>query len=302
MRRKERLPREERGPWYLITGLVLGIVLGVLVAWVVQPVTYTNTRPAALRADFKDQYRALIASAYLADGDLVRARDRLMLLEDADPYRALAEQAQRTLAEGTFPQEARALGLLAIALGQPPATANASPAAPQGSPPAATISPSAQISPTLTAGVVVTATIKTAVATLTPTRAASTLAPTVTPLPTRTATPTQGAPYIVEAQDLVCDPNIPEAQIQVVMLDAARQQVPGVELVVSWEGGENSFFTGLKPKQGLGYADFSMTPGVVYSLRLRNGGQPVPNLSASECENTDGSRYYGSWRITFIQP
>ena len=107
---------------------MLGIVLGVLVAWVVQPVTYTNTKPAALRADFKDQYRALIASAYLADGDLVRARDRLMLLEDADPYRALAEQAQRTLAEGTFPQEARALGLLAIALGQPPATADASPA------------------------------------------------------------------------------------------------------------------------------------------------------------------------------
>jgi hypothetical protein len=293
---------ENRGPWYLITGLVLGIILGVLVAWVVQPVTYTNTRPAALRADFKDQYRAMIASAYLADGDLVRARDRLKLLEDEDPYRTLAEQAQRTLAEGTFPQEARALGLLAIALGQPPATANPSPAASQGSPSAAAISASPQISATITSRVVVTTTISTAVATLTPTRLASTLVPTVTPLPTRTATPTQGAPFIVEAQDLVCDPNITEPQIQVVMLDAARQEVPGVELVVSWDGGENSFFTGLKPKQGLGYADFSMTPGVVYSLRLARGGQPVSNLSASECENSDGSRYYGTWRIVFIQP
>jgi hypothetical protein len=297
---------ENRGPWYLITGLVLGIILGVLVAWVVQPVTYTNTQPSALRADFKDQYRAMIASAYLADGDLVRARDRLKLLEDEDPYRTLAEQAQRTLAEGTFPQEARALGLLAIALGQPPATANASPAASQGSPPTAAISDTAQITATVTSGVIVTTTIKTAVATLTPTltatRIASTLLPTVTPLPTRTATPTQGAPFIVEAQDLVCDPKLTAPQIQVVMLDAARQEVPGVELVVSWDGGENSFFTGLKPKQGLGYADFSMTPGVVYSLRLRSGGQPVSNLSASECENSDGSRYYGTWRIVFIQP
>ena len=106
----------------------------------------------------------------------------------------------------------------------------------------------------------------------------------------------------MDKQDLICDPNIKEALIQVSMLDAARQEVAGVELVVSWDGGENSFFTGLKPELGAGYADFSMTPGVVYSLRLARGGQPVSNLSATECENSDGSRYYGTWRIVFIQP
>jgi hypothetical protein len=293
---------DNRGPWYLITGLVLGIIAGVLIAWVVQPVTYTNTTPASLRADFKDQYRAMIAAAYLANGDLVRARDRLKLLDDKDPYRTLAEQAQRTLAEGTFPQEARALGLLAIALGQPPATGVASPGAAQISPSVPVISASPTITVTITPGVVLTTTITTAVATLTPTRAPSTLLPTVTPLPTRTATPTEGAPFIVDKQDLICDPTIKEPQIQVTTLDAARQGVPGVELVVSWDGGENSFFTGLKPEQGAGYADFTMTPGVVYSLRLRNGGQPVPNLSATECEKNDGSRYFGTWRIVFIQP
>jgi len=287
---------DNRGPWYLITGLVVGIIIGVLVAWVVQPVNYTNTNPASLRADYKDQYRAMIAAAYLANGDLVRAKDRLKQLKDEDPYRTLAEQAQRTLAEGTFPQDARALGMLAIALGQPPATASLPSVAPQG------ITASPEISATISSGVTVTTTISTAVATLTPTRPASTLAPTFTPLPTRTATPTQGAPFIVEEQELICDPNIKEPLIQVLMLDAARQEVSGVELVVNWDGGENSFFTGLKPELGAGYADFSMTPGVVYSLRLRSGGQPVSNLSATECESTDGSRYYGTWRLVFIQP
>jgi hypothetical protein len=294
------MKNEKRGPWYLITGLVLGIITGVLVAWFV-PVKFTNTSPAALRADFKDQYRAMIASAYLASGDLIRAKSRLALLQDEDPYRTLAEQAQRSLAEGTFPQDARALGLLAIAMGQPQATVDSSPVS-QASPSIAAITPSPEITATVTSGVVLTTTITTAVATLTPTHPASTLAPTVTPLPTLTATPTQGAPFIVETQDLVCDPNIKEPLIQVTTLDAARQQVPGVELVVSWDGGENSFFTGLKPKLGEGYADFSMTPGVVYSLRLARGGQPVSNLSATECESVDGSRYYGTWRLVFIQP
>jgi hypothetical protein len=295
------MKNDNRGPWYLITGLVLGIIAGVLVAWVVQPVTYTNTKPASLRTDFKDQYRAMIAAAYLANGDLVRAKDRLKQLEDEDPYRTLAEQAQRTLAEGTFPQDARALGLLAIALGQPATTANNTSPVMQGSPspPVFTDSPE---STTVAPNIVPTTTLTTAVATLTPTHPASTLAPTFTPLPTRTATPTQGAPFILESQDLICDPNIREPLIQVLMLDAARQEVPGVELVVSWDGGQDPFFTGLKPERGVGYADFSMTPGVMYSLRLAGGGQPVSNLSATECENSDGSRYFGTWRLAFIQP
>ncbi len=57
------------------------------------------------------------------------------------------------------------------------------------------------------------------------------------------------------------------------ILDAAEQPVPSVELVVTWDGGEDHFFTGLKPELGLGYADFVMTPEVVYSIRLADGGQ-----------------------------
>ena len=37
-----------------------------------------------------------------------------------------------------------------------------------------------------------------------------------------------------------------------------RQPIEGQEIIVSWSGGEESFFTGLKPEISDGYADFQM--------------------------------------------
>ena len=288
--------RDERGPWYLLTGFLLGVGLGLLYAWVASPVEYVDTSPFSLRKDFKDQYRALIAAAYMANGDLVRAKARLELLEDQDVYLKLSEQAQRTLAEGRYPQEARALGLLAIALGQsPPTVALTSPAQ------TTTLQVTSATSPALTTTQGATPS-STPASTPTRTRLPSTLAPTFTPLPTRTATPTQGAPFILDREDLVCDANIKEPLIQVIVLDAAGQQVAGMQVIVTWEGGDDRFYTGLKPELGLGYADFTMQPDTAYNLRLAGGGQPVPNLVAAECEAADGSRYIGTWRLVFVQP
>jgi uncharacterized membrane protein YccC len=109
---------DKRGNWYLLTGVVLGIILGILFAWVISPVKYVDTAPESLKDEFKDQYRVLIASAYVANGDLVRAKARLELLDEADIYLVVAEQAQQMLAEGGSVEEAQALGRLALALGQ----------------------------------------------------------------------------------------------------------------------------------------------------------------------------------------
>ena len=87
---------EQRGPWYLLTGLVIGILIGIVYARYFQPVRYVDTTPSSLRNDFKDQYRSLIAAAFLSNGDLIRARARLELLEDPDAFQALTDQAQRT--------------------------------------------------------------------------------------------------------------------------------------------------------------------------------------------------------------
>jgi hypothetical protein len=109
---------DERGNWYLLTGVVLGIILGILFAWIISPVKYVDTAPESLKDEFKDQYRVLIASAYVANGDLVRAKARLALLDEVDIYLVVAEQAQQILAEGGSVEEAQALGRLALALGQ----------------------------------------------------------------------------------------------------------------------------------------------------------------------------------------
>ena len=110
--------QEERGNWYLITGVVLGLVIGLLYVWLINPVDYVDTAPNTLKPFYKDQYRLMIAAAYDADPDIVRAKARLELLEDGDAYRAVAEQAQHALSEGGTPDEAQALGRLAAALGR----------------------------------------------------------------------------------------------------------------------------------------------------------------------------------------
>ncbi|MBN2501327.1 MAG: hypothetical protein JXB38_11160, partial [Anaerolineales bacterium] len=121
---------ERRAPWYLLTGLVIGIILGVLYAYVIDPVEPVDNHPVTMREEFKDQYRALIAAAYMADGDVGRARARLGLLGDADPSRKLALQAQVLSAAGDA-ETARAMGLLADALTKATLTPNLTPQAPE---------------------------------------------------------------------------------------------------------------------------------------------------------------------------
>lgn len=108
-------PPEKRSSWYLLTGLILGLMLGLLYAWLVNPVVYENTTPATLQKTYKDAYRSTIARVFAATGDLERARQRLDLLEDADPIFSLGKQAQQAQADGNM-EEALSLALLASAL------------------------------------------------------------------------------------------------------------------------------------------------------------------------------------------
>jgi hypothetical protein len=90
--------------------------------------------------------------------------------------------------------------------------------------------------------------------------------------------------------------------IQVIAEDSPGEPLPGQEIITTWEGGEDYYFTGLKPELGLGYADFLMTPGVVYQVRMAGGGQTVPDITPAECETQGGRRYWGSWLLVFSRP
>jgi hypothetical protein len=292
-----------------VTGLILGAALGLAYAWLIAPHTYADTSPASLQAGFKDQYRAMVALAYQSNGNLARAEARLLKnLKDVNPIDLLNAQAQRSLSAGAAPREAQALGLLAVALeqgGAPPSSASVT------QPPALTVthSESPQPSPTATSTVPspepVTPTSPAATPTAGRTQSPAvirTLRSTGTPLPPRTPTPTPGAPFVLKDQTFICDSNLDGPLLIVLAESTAGQPLPTVEAIVNWDGGEDHFFTGLKPELGLGYADFAMTPGVVYSLRLADGGQPISDLTPAECETPRGERYWGAWQLLFTRP
>ena len=290
--------KEERGPWYLLTGLVLGAVLGLAYAWFYAPVKYVDASPASLGENDKDNYRVLISAAFAANADLPRARARLNLLNDPEPARVLAVQAQRSLAEGRPEQEVNALGMLAVALSEGSLSPN--PIQEASNTPGLIVE-TATTSPTITSEV---ETSSAGTATPSPETTLTLRLATSTPtiIPTRTATPTPGAAFVLDARSALCDPDLADPLIIINTLDSASQPVPGVEVIVSWSGGEDRLVTGLKPELGLGYGDFTMQPGISYTVHLAEGGELVQGLVTSECETRSGERFWGSWSLTYIQP
>lgn len=283
----------------LLLALLLGLGAGLAYTWVVAPRGLTDSNPALLRSEFKDQFRSAIAASYAATGNLPRAEARLAQLGDEDPVEALNAQAQRTIASGNF-AVADQLAALALALGPgaevpppvaPPASENAGPA---------------QAEPTITAfpspadlSFVLTETLEPV-----ETRPAEPQLPLVTstPRPTRTPPPTQGPPFRLIGQDTVCDPNLPEGLLQVIVFNASRRQLAGIKVIITWDTGGEEFFTGLKPELGNGYADFLMFPGVSHAVQLAIGSEIATDLVPPSCRTASGETYLGGYKLTFQQP
>lgn len=294
----------QRGHWYLLTGIVIGAVLGLLVAWVVAPVQYTETNPATLRADFKDEYRYLIAASYSVTGNLGRARARLGLLNDGNPVHALGDQAQRMLANNTSQDVVGKLADLSQAL-QGAVTPDASP-----TPQSASVTESSSTPPGISTAVDTPITpiegdtpLPSSTDSSAENTATSQPAPafTVGPHPTFTPTFTPGPPFQLVNQATSCDPAKP-GLLQVTLQDAQGKPAAGIELIITWLGGEEHFFSGLKTELGNGYADFVMSPDVEYALSLNNGITRITGLSASVCTSNDGSNYPGGIHLDFKQP
>jgi hypothetical protein len=276
--------------WHALAGFLLGIAAGLVYAWVLSPIEYVDTPPSLLREDFKDEYRAAIAAAYRSNGDLERARTRLLSLGDEDPLQAIAMQAQRTLASGGSAQLLGDLALLANALqGNLPETL----------PPSPTRTPRLQTPTIPPEGYTPTTPTQTVTPSRTPTL---TIPNTPTPRPTRTPTPTPGKPYILLARNEICSVKLSEGLLMVYTQNSDGDPVAGAEIIVSWEGGEEHFYTGLKPELGDGYADFTMMPETAYTVRIGGGSETVSDIHAPLCEDKNGESYWGSVRLKFKQP
>jgi len=100
-----------------LVGLALGIALGLLVGWVLWPVQYTNTAPAQLRQDYRNDYILMVAAAYQVEGNPDAARERLARLDPEQPTRHLVELTETIIAQDGRPTDIRMLVRLAEALG-----------------------------------------------------------------------------------------------------------------------------------------------------------------------------------------
>jgi hypothetical protein len=294
---------------HIILALLAGLGIGLAYSWLISPVTYVDANPAILRADFKDQYRIVIAASYSASHDLARARARLALLGNADPISELSAQAQRMLGAGEPFERAQPLAQLATDLKQGFASTSLTNTPVANTPFAGTPFTAIINTPNLDTPVVEEiATEEFSGSTLVPTLSfeQTPLAPqsisTVTPRPTATPSPAISAPFTLIGQDIVCDAGLQQGLLQFILTDSRRRQVAGIQIIVTWDKGEDHFFTGFKPELGDGYADFIMQADTVYSIRVVEGGSFVPNISAPTCTDENGAAYLGRLQLTFQQP
>jgi len=289
----------KRFPWDILLALLLGLGLGLAYSWLIAPPHISNADPVALRADFKDQYRAMIAASFAANNNLPRAQSRLALLGDANLVEALSSEAQRLIASGEF-KEADQLAALASALENGyaelpvPTITHQTNSSLIDTEPTTTLPPLPEELPfqlTETPQVIEPTVSETQAVLFNP-----------TPRPTHTAIPTVGVPFALISEETVCDANLPDGLLQVMIFNSSHRQVAGAKVIISWDNGEDYFFTGFKPEVGNGYADYAMTTGITYSLRLAVGSDVASELTAPACQTPSGETYLGGIKLTFQQP
>jgi len=299
----------KRIPWDILLALLVGLALGLVYSWMIAPRGATDTQPRILRADFKDQYRSLIAAAYAATGNLPRAQVRLALLGDANSVDALNGQAQRMQANNQSFERADQVAALARALDE-----NANVEGTNGGATGAEPTNSAPVSNPTTE--IATQSENNITSTSLPPSAdvpgdltetpqsieTSTLVNIPSPRATNTSTAVPGKPFRLTGQETVCDPNIPNGLLQVLVLNSNRRQIAGVEIDVTWDGGEEQFFTGLKPELGNGYADYMMSPAIIYSIKLARGSDIASGITTPSCQSPNGETFPGGIKLTFQQP
>lgn len=257
----------------VVIALVIGAALGLAYAWLIEPVTFSESSPAQVMKSYREAWLIMSAEAYAQDGDWERTQARVNALRDANLAQTLADLFERYRANGPNPT-ARALARLADRLNvRTPAMQVYL---------AEIITPTPEFVPTPAR-----AATPQPIATSTPTATPEPL-PTVPP----TATPIPDYQVIDRAGE--CTPRGQPPQIRVIVQDQFGQSIPGAEVWITWEGGADRFVTGLKPEIDPGYGDFDMQPDQAYNVGVAKPTSViVSGLRADSCE-TDGRT---SWRL-----
>jgi hypothetical protein len=169
-----------------VLGFFASVACGLLLGWLVLPASRLSPEVSNLQADQKEQYIVLVASGYALDNDLEKAESRLAQLEAPNVNQWVADLAERYIAEELDDHDARALVVLAHALGVDSRVMSAYLVTPTPVPTDTPV-PSPTPTPTMTASPTVTPPPPTD--TPTPVPPTDTPLPSSTPVPEPTATP-----------------------------------------------------------------------------------------------------------------
>lgn len=272
---------------FVLLGLLLGLTGGLIYSWVISPVVYTDASPSRLNDAYIDEYLFLVSQSYALTGDWERAQERVSALELEDAPQRVATLFEQSLREGRPAPAVRNLAFFTQRLGgQSPALSLFGPT-PQPPP----VTPTqASVAATATATL-----LPTPSPTSPPTR---TPPPTLTPSPTPQPTATPQPDFQLLGQERVCDPDGPATRIEVFTLDIDEEPLPGVEVMISWDGGSDRFFTGFRPDVDPAYGDFSMMPDISYSVQIAAGSPLISGLRVEPCSEAAGG-HPGGWRLTF---
>ena len=294
---RQRHARPRRSRQRSLTGFIfvgiIGLTLGLTYAWFINPVEYVNVDPSQLGQDQQRTFLILIGLAYASDNNLERAPARLPAMDIDDPAQVVADAADDAVSLGLPEASVRSLANLALALG--------------GEPEAASAFAGPLLAPTV---------LPTAASVAVPFASATPTIPIPTETPSASATPqeTQNVPILTPVAlqfvlvDLAtfCDAEHVAGLISVQVQDGDGVGLRGMQIQVEWEGGVDGFFTGLKPERNAGYADFTMTEGEVYRVRVVDGNEFLSGASEDIAGNrciseSDGDSQLTAYQLVFRQ-
>ena len=262
----------KRHKWTLLAlvfalALAAGLAGGLFYAWVLDPVEYTGAAPDVLYIEDKYVYLILVGDLYAYEGDLEQAQARLAELDIEPSGLVLAGFIEAYLDGGGRAEDVRNLAWLARDLGA-------------------------------SGGIMRVFSAPTPLP-VEPTSAAAGAAAATAPLASPTPIPTF---RLLEQTALCADPGQP-GMLLVWVRDAAGSGLPGIEVVASWATGQESFFTGLRPEMGPGYADLEMSPQIAYDVALAGfRGDVAQGLTAELAPGVCPTDTVSlNWRLIFQQ-
>jgi len=120
--------------------------------------------------------------------------------------------------------------------------------------------------------------------------------PTRTPFVVPTAPP---ASFELVIANTFCDTAL-SGIIEVRVINQNGVELPAQPIRVRWDAGSSTFYTGLKPERGLGYADYQMEQGRSYTIEMPALSNPSTTpLTATPCFTDSNEPALLSYRVVF---